>query len=113
MSEVAESRKTYPAMYAMLWPALVEECLARGYAAALHGSLAKDMDVIAAPWTAEAVPPAELAEAVAERLGCFYGDHVEGRGPTKKPHGRLCWTLLLSGHAYIDLSVFPPTDSDG
>lgn len=55
-SEVNKSRKAYPAMYVMLWPAVVEECRARGYAAALHGSLAKDMDVVAVPWTDEAVP---------------------------------------------------------
>ncbi len=92
----------------MLWPAVIEEAHKLGYAVGLHGSLQRDLDVIAVPWTEEAASAEELVEAISERLGCFVGTSVDGRqGPTEKPHGRLAWSLMLSGHAYIDLSVMP------
>lgn len=35
-----------------------------GYALAVHGTLRRDIDLIACPWTVEAVPERELAEAL-------------------------------------------------
>jgi hypothetical protein len=36
----------------------------KGYALAVHGSLARDIDLVAVPWVEEAASAAELAEAV-------------------------------------------------
>lgn len=105
MSE-AKERCAYPSLYSMLYPWLVEIAHEHGYALGLHGSLRRDMDVIAVPWTEEASSAEDLVEAIADRLGTFLAGQL-GQ-PGLKPHGRRAWSLILSGgSAYIDLSVMP------
>ena len=80
-----------------------------GYAVGLHGSLKRDMDLIAAPWTDEAVGNAELVEHLcaglpATRIG----------GPEHRPHGRVAVTLQLDGYFKpIDLSIMPRLATNG
>jgi hypothetical protein len=80
-----------------------------GYAVALHGSLARDIDLVAIPWTEEAVPPELLVEAVAELVKGYEGGSfgsIDADCPRDKPHGRRAWSI--HGWAfYIDLSVMP------
>jgi hypothetical protein len=110
------------AVYALaceLLPALRVVARSNGYALAYHGSFARDIDVIAAPWTAQAIDANALAEAIraeAERVTghtAFWMnddaaspcDYVR-RTPEPKPHGRLGWSIHLAGTGtYIDLSV--------
>jgi hypothetical protein len=78
-----------------------------GYAIGVHGTQSRDLDLIAAPWTDEAVPARELVESIAHALPG--NTHVKGE---KKPHGRLGFTIIprqLWGIDawYIDLSVMP------
>ena len=79
----------------------------------------RDIDLIAAPWTDQAVAPEVLAEAIrteaARVVGVAFMDPMEApelyfqRGrPGAKPHGRLGWVWHLGGGPYIDLSVLPP-----
>ena len=112
MLSTEKARPAFPAMYGLLWPLLVEVARDHGYALGLHGSLARDMDVIAAPWTEDASPADVLVEALCARVGFLVleGGDAQGnvhRDPTPKPHARLAWALHLSGGAYIDLSVMP------
>jgi hypothetical protein len=99
-----------------IFPALQEEARRCGYSLALHGSLKRDMDLVAIAWTCEAVDPDRLVEARAAIDGLFT---VEGDGsPKLMPHGRLGWTLHFwpwgkewddgSSGRYIDLSVIAP-----
>lgn len=83
-----------------------------GYALTSHGSFSRDIDLVAIPWTEEAVPAEQLAEAIrikaAEVVGlAFIAPHEEHELPRHKPHGRLCWSFHLGGGPYIDLSVMP------
>lgn len=84
-----------------------------GYAIGVHGSLARDIDLIAAPWTEQAVEPELLAAAIANLARAFNENgwaKVFGPGDADdklKPHGRMCWSIHLDGGAYIDLSVMP------
>lgn len=81
-----------------------------GYALAVHGSERRDLDLIAAPWTDEAVSAGELAHEIAIAVGGFIPTDETGsadRNPTSKPHGRLAWSIHLGGGPYIDLSVMP------
>jgi hypothetical protein len=91
-----------------------------GYALGVHGTLLRDIDLIACPWTEEAVSAVELAEQlrqVAEKvIGFAWNMDREGAAnpayfdqgtPGSKPHGRRCWTFHLGGGPYIDLSVMP------
>lgn len=80
-----------------------------GYAVGLHGSLQRDFDLIACPWTADARPAEELVDAVARLVK---GDWHPGT-VTEKPHGRRAWTIHIGWHdalrttTLIDLSVMP------
>jgi len=91
-----------------------------GYALGVHGTLLRDIDLIAAPWSRDAVSARHLAEALrieAERVIGFAFDRDASRSnnphyfnegsPGHKPHGRRCWTFHLGGGPYIDLSVMP------
>lgn len=90
--------------YAALYPELREVARQHGYALALHGSLVRDLDLVAIPWTDEAGEPDALVRAIVERCGAL----VPGDNPTPKPHGREAWTILFGdGGGYIDLSVMP------
>lgn len=102
---VAE-RMTY---YAALYPRLREVARQRGYALALHGSLKKDLDVLAAPWTEDATDAWTLAHALCEAASGMIEPRTDaGQSPMVKPHGRLSWTIHLGRDGgYIDLSVMP------
>lgn len=77
-----------------------------GYAIGWHGSMARDLDLIAVPWTEHAIPPEEMVAQVVKRIGAWV--RVKDECPTRKPHGRLAWSLYLIGSGvYLDLSVMP------
>jgi hypothetical protein len=96
-----------------------------GYALAVHGSLARDIDLIAVPWRWSGVsPPRVLAEAIQARAaelndGMAYEKDHEGAAnpdyffngcPGAKPQGRLVWAFHLGGGPYIDLAVMPANE---
>lgn len=90
--------------YATLYPKLREVARQHGYALALHGSLVKDLDVVAVPWTEDAADPVTLAKALTTRA---HGFIPEG-GIAERLHGRIAVTIHLVGPAgYIDLSIMP------
>jgi len=76
-----------------------------GYAIGVHGSLERDLDLIAAPWVADAVGPLELAEHIAYGLG---GNVVDFERQDK-PCGRWACNIHTPGWTkMIDLSVMEP-----
>lgn len=77
-----------------------------GYAVAVHGSMARDLDVIAVPWREGAVAPAVLVERIMAAIG---GAFTPGQqNPALKPHGRLAYAINLHPTGmYVDLSVTP------
>lgn len=84
-----------------------------GYAIAQHGSLARDIDLVAVPWTENAHAPERLANSLRQVVGRMYPIELEltpDLAVHKKPHGRLCWAWWIRPWTYIDLSVFPPRD---
>ena len=83
-----------------------------GYALAVHGSMKRDVDLIAVPWTEDAVSAGELVKAFAEMCNGYLAQSRPGHGeryrvPTIKPHGRRAYSIHLGGGPYIDLSVMP------
>lgn len=80
----------------------------KGYAIGVHGSLEADLDLIAAPWTADAVDPQVLVEYIAANLMTPNGpSRVIDR--SRKPHGRMAFNIQLDGwFKLIDISVLPP-----
>jgi hypothetical protein len=93
------------------WPGLPDidriRALARevGYAIGVHGSLERDLDLIAAPWVESAIGPYGLALHIAAGLG---GEVVDFKNQDK-PCGR--WSCNIHTPDWtkmIDLSVMPP-----
>lgn len=106
---IRRTRETHQILY----PALREVARRHGYALALHGSLERDIDYLAVPWTEKAASPFELVRdvvlVVENVLGwTMWGSRTTLFTPEQKPHGRLAWSIIL-GATYIDLSVMPPT----
>lgn len=113
------------AHYDRLIGPLREKARELGYALGVHGTLVRDIDLIACPWTSDAVDGRTLAEALLavaaeHNSGLAFLKPIEDNGyfwagtPGYKPHGRLCWTFHLGGGPYIDLSVMPKgQDLDG
>ena len=98
-------RPHFPSLYAMIYPMMRETAMENGYCLAVHGSLARDLDVVAIPWTHNAVTAEALAERLAEVVNVF---EPMADKPTEKPHGRLAWAFQLTGvGGYVDLSIMP------
>lgn len=124
MSDYFEARKDSPAQRRAMGAyiaTLLEDLLppmrlaARGcgYALAVHGSLQRDIDIVAIPWTVQAGEPELL---VARLCGAIAG--VSGRAhPSKewsdKPHGRKAVIITTCGDAEIDLSIMPIVKTEG
>lgn len=101
--------KTIAIYYLNLLPVIREAAANCHYAIGLHGSMERDLDLIAVPWLPEATPAGVLVEKIREAVGGYWNENA-GRNaalPTEKPHGRLAWSITLGGGAYIDLSVMP------
>ena len=93
-----------PAMYSHRLLDIQSAGRSCGYAIAIHGSMQRDMDVVAIPWTEHAGPPEQLISHLTN-----LGMTMTLEGPAEKPHGRLAYTLLMGGSLFMDLSVMPRT----
>lgn len=98
--------------FVVLYPTLCEVAQHLGYALAIHGSLQRDMDLIAVPWTDEARPAVELVWRIKEVCHGYIVGGRDGRDPAQKPHGRLAWSIHLDAGNYIDLSVMPRVEGE-
>ena len=120
--------------YATLYPGLCDIARKHGYALAIHGTVTADLDLIAVPWTPEAVPAEELRDALMRHIGAldFEGltrrqfptnddlvqqivrneraknpERLDATGAAIKPHGRRAWNLYLEHGCKVDLSIMP------
>lgn len=89
-----------------------------GYALAVHGSLKRDIDLVAVAWTEQAVSSDELANAILQvaRTETGYAElsaDLAGEIRSERPHGRIAWAIIVAGGSYIDLSVIGPYPSAG
>ena len=111
MSEKDHDFGSLVCIYAQLLPKIRKAGKALGYAIAIHGSMQRDLDLLAVPWTEEAHPAEELVAAVAEAVRGYVIGSVEDRGtidtPTLQPHGRRSRNICWGGRPFIDLSVMP------
>jgi hypothetical protein len=120
-------------MYEVLIGPLREVARRLGYTLAVHGTLKRDIDLIACPWTFQAVPAKTLAKAIQHKAReivgyaepCrvsarssnpkYFRDGLMGFAPkvgriAAKPHGRKSWAFHLTPNQdgpYIDLAVMP------
>ena len=93
-------------VYTVLYIGMKKIAEKHGYALTLHGSMNRDLDVLAIPWVEDADKPEILLEALRQK----YDMRAEFDEPkygiaTEKPHGRVAHTLMLNGPYYIDLGI--------
>lgn len=98
---------TFSPVFASMYVGLCELARENGYALTVHGTMNLDFDLVAIPWTDNAIEEHKLAKLIAEQLNMFAGVGFEKfhETPVIKPHGRLSWILYFGSHAYIDLSI--------
>ena len=81
--------------YTILWPSFRKAALDCGWAIALHGSMASDMDMMAMPWTEDAVCKEDFVQAMSNCIGkTIWSDH-HFKADKSKPHGRISYTLSI------------------
>lgn len=99
------------ALLGLILPAMRLAAQDAGYAITVHGSLNRDIDVVAVPWREHQVADAErLVDLLAGAIGGITGRCNKSSEWTEKPHGRRAKTLLVwcgQNTADIDLSIMP------
>jgi hypothetical protein len=98
-----------PFYAAGLYPALSDLFRRHGYALAIHGSVASDLDLIAVPWVEDAKDPAEVIAHVQKAYGSTFAERdKEPCVPQPKPLGRIAYKVHMSfGHCALDISFTP------
>lgn len=65
-----------------------------GWAIGVHGSLVRDIDLIAVPWTETASGAWDLFEEIRDTIGA---EHSSAQGDLRKPHGRQALMIIPKG----------------
>jgi hypothetical protein len=95
-----------PVYAAALYPGLAGIFHKHGYALAVHGSLARDFDLIAVPWTGQVSIPEAVVEEIIRTFSLRLIDQ-----PARfqiRNHGRVVYTLSCGfGECSIDLGFMP------
>jgi hypothetical protein len=104
------------AAYVALYPELVRVAREHGYALAVHGSVARDFDLVAVPWTPEATDALTLIKALKAATGgvttsAEWDELMPSCHPVPKPHSRVCYSIHFTEQGakgpYLDVSVMP------
>lgn len=88
--------------YAAMWNDLRQAAMDKGWALALHGSLASDMDIMAMPWIKQATSDTEMIEAI---KNCFTDCHNIKVEISKMPNNRIVYTFSIFGDFYLDINI--------
>lgn len=124
-----------PSLYAYYFEDLKVIALKYGYNLVLHGSMNRDLDLIAIPWVEKVKPHGTMIKEFAKKLGGtlqlnqkLVNDEVVSKEYSDKPHSRMCYTINILRHAknkvtnsgrmykgyefkdeqyYLDISVMP------
>jgi len=92
-------------VYVCIYPELADIARKHGYALAIHGSVARDFDLICVPWIENPSNP----ETVVQDMCSQFGLHEVGETEIRL-HGRVCYTLAVAfGECFLDLSFTPAT----
>lgn len=100
------------ALLDLILPPMRRAAKEAGYAITVHGSLNRDIDLVAIPWAEHGVwtMDALVDSIVGAMRGVVGRAHCLSKEWTVKPHGRRAKTLLAwcgESGAQIDLSVMP------
>lgn len=104
MKTKEQLKPNYAPLYAAaMYPKLSSIFHQHGYALAVHGSLARDFDVIAVPWAEKVSKPEAVLRTIKKSLAVkSYSRRA------RRNHGRVAYFLNVGfGECGIDLSFFP------
>lgn len=94
-----------PAFFASMYEDIRECAMDLGWAVALHGSLASDMDIMAMPWTETAVTFERLIQKISKLFEGNPMSELYSISYNKKPHGRVVATIPIWEDFYLDIST--------
>lgn len=98
--------------YVAFYPILAEIAKRHGYSLAIHGSVSRDMDLIAVPWLTNCskhdILVASIKEYVEQVMVLMFPNSVTMEGPEIKPFNRVAYSIQIGNGYYIDLSIFNP-----
>jgi len=110
MENISGNKRKLKKLYTSLIPTIKKVGKKHGYAMAIHGSLTRDMDILAVPWVENVSSEHILVRAVTKSVKGLLVDTRE-----IKPHNRVAYTILLTkysgtkGNPFIDLSIIQPS----
>jgi hypothetical protein len=83
-----------PGLYAIFYEFLKEIAESYGYNLVLHGSIQRDLDLIAIPWVDNPKPEQDMI--------IEFQEYLTGKKPAVMPSGEIYYTILPGGrHSYI------------
>lgn len=92
-----------PFYAAGMYPGLCKIFQKHGYALAVHGSMARDFDLIAVPWVTRPHKHTTVIRDIKKKYAVIFSAK-----PKKMKHGRIAYSLSVSfGNCYLDVSFFP------
>lgn len=103
------------ALLDLILPGMRRAAKDAGYAITVHGSLNRDIDLVAIPWVDRDVSsPDDLLNSLVGAVRSIVGTAAcHDKAWEQKPHGRLAKIILAfcgQNSAHIDLSVMPPME---
>ena len=108
------------ATYVAIYPMLQQIAKDLGYALCVHGSVHRDLDIVAIPWVEEAADPLDLIKAMKAATAAVthndeHDDLIPDCKPSKRPHGRVSYSLHFTNRGmyggYLDISIMPKIQS--
>lgn len=87
-----------PSLYAFYFEGIKEIGLKYGYNIVLHGSMNRDLDLIAIPWQEVIGDKIQMLNEIAEAIGGYILEETEDQRKLfrEKFHGRDCWVININ-----------------
>lgn len=96
-------KSNFAPAYAAMYPMIAEVARDHGYAVTIHGSLARDFDLVCIPWIKYPSDSRKVVNALVNEFSL-----TEIGDPEIKEHDREVFTLSIGfGECFLDLSFMP------
>lgn len=108
MNVISKTKNPKPMFYACVLESLKIIARQNGYALAIHGSLASDLDLIAVRWSDTYSSPNNLVKCFLNELSSYAFGDVDFENLTKPEErygNQIHYTIPIIGDWYIDLTV--------
>jgi hypothetical protein len=94
-------------LYEGVMPEIARAARECGYAIFINGSLQRDCDIVAVPWSKTCFTEEELLKRIVFAATLRFGFAEVTVGPTHRPHGLTAYVILLTTGKYLDLKIVP------